>query len=245
MQRNAASNRALGATLVGVLAVLAFVADGCGGTKKSDTGSAAEEGSQACISVRDVGKLCGDAAKEWCKGHPDKSDVITGDCASVEGKEAVSAKTDCADDEIAIYTSSGKTLLDCAKKSEAATACPEGKDLVGITTPDGKKGFYCKERAPEDQYKGPTSTQSSSGGGNGSGDQYCYEANAPNRYEPGCQGTLGPPPSGSGGSGSDGSGSSGSQQTPSTGGGTEHNYSPDQCVAGEVYDSQQQTCVPG
>lgn len=234
MQRNAASNRAFGAALVGVLAVLALVAGGCGGSKKSDTGSAAaEEGSQACISVKDVGKLCGDAAKEWCKSHADKADLLTGDCASVVGKEAVSAKTDCPEGEIAVYTSSGSTLLKCVKESEAVGACPEGKDLVGITTPDGKKGFYCKERPEDQKFQGGSSgSQSSSGSGNGSGDQYCYEANAPDKYAAGCQGTYGPPPSNSGGSGSGGSdgGTTRPSTPPSSGQGSEHNYPQDQCL---------------
>jgi hypothetical protein len=43
-----------------------------------------------------------------------------------------------------------------------------------------------------------TTTTDASGTGSGSENTYCYEADLPNRSEPGCQGYYGPPPSGAG-----------------------------------------------
>jgi hypothetical protein len=190
------------ATSLVALAALLLVAGGCGRAKKSEP-KTAEKYNQTCITLHagqgpEGSQLCGDEAKAFCEGRAGR----------MRAEQVAECKKVIEADPNPIPGQS------------SAVSCPKGK----YAKYEGKNLVGCTSQPPVDQSEssqqggssgGNGSSQGSGGGSSGtSGQQYCYEQNAPNRFEPGCQGTYGPPPqnggSPQGGSGSDGSGQSGS-----------------------------------
>jgi hypothetical protein len=205
MQHRLSCGQVVRATSLVALAALLLVVGGCGRAKKSEP-KTTEKYNQTCITLRtgqgpEGAQLCGDEAKAFCEGHA--------------GRLTADQRSDC------------QKVIDAQPTSipgqSSAVSCPKGK----YAKYEGDRLVGCSSTPPADQSQssqqggssgGASSGSSGSGSSGNSGQQYCYEQNAPNRFEPGCQGTYGPPPQ-NGGSPQGGSGSGGSGQSGSDGSG--------------------------
>jgi hypothetical protein len=76
-------------TLLVALGVVLIAASGCGSPSGGSgaTGAAGNGvGSQGCISVTNLGKLCGEDAVQWCRENPEQQPDLMGNCDDILGR---------------------------------------------------------------------------------------------------------------------------------------------------------------
>jgi hypothetical protein len=145
---------------------------GCGKSDKKDATkpSGTGVGSGGCVVPEPGSRLCGEDAIDWCNAHPGEQPAVQGNC-----------------DEIL-----GRTSSDPQNKSSART--PDESNPPPYTPPSDSQS----SPPPTEQSQAPAPDSGESGSSppsdqGGHKQQYrCEEADAPDRYEPGCQGTLVP-----------------------------------------------------
>lgn len=154
--------------LAAVLAAVVLAMPGCGKDDKKGSAqpAAAPAGSQGCITPEPGGRLCGEDAVDWCRAHPGETPKVQGNCDEILGKSSTDPQ------------------------NKSSTRTPDEQN-----PPPYDPGSSGSTPPPSEQTQAPPS---SDGGGSGATDQghtqqyRCEEADAPDKYEEGCQGTLVP-----------------------------------------------------
>jgi hypothetical protein len=162
------------AAVLAGLVVVALVGSGCGKSGSSKP-KAGEVGSGGCISVTDLGKLCGEDAVDWCKANRGKQPDRLGDCNEILGTSATDPQNRSA-----------------APPVENPDAPPPGGYPPSQGYAQSPRAEPPPQQQPREQQPRQERPPNEPRHQPGSGGYRCEEADAPDRLAPGCQGELVP-----------------------------------------------------